>query len=65
MVVESTTEPAKRLWTELGYEFMEHANPERGLLVLMDMKRGIEIISPAGSAATELRAFLERRGEGV
>ena len=56
---------AKRMWTELGYEFVDHTRPERGMAVLIDMKRGVEIISPIGPAAAELREFLDKRGEGV
>ena len=56
---------ARNMWTELGYEFVEHTRAERGMAVLIDMNRGVEIIAPIGPAATELRAFLDERGEGV
>ncbi|HKX79929.1 MAG TPA: VOC family protein [Novosphingobium sp.] len=64
-VEPSNLDAARQLWTDLGYEFVDHTMPERGMAVLIDMKRGVEVISPIGPQAGELREFLDKRGEGV
>jgi hypothetical protein len=58
---------AADVWRMLGFEFAEILLEDVSLRVLLDWKRGIEIVSPTTSDATvcAARSYLNERGEGV
>lgn len=68
-VARERHDAAGQLFTELGFNFEDITLDELGLRVLLDWKRGIELISPnpdsAAAVAVSVSEFLANHGDGV
>jgi methylmalonyl-CoA/ethylmalonyl-CoA epimerase len=68
-VERANQDDAARFWTDLGFELEVIELEDVGLRVLLDWRRGIEVIAPTDPSRSEglrvRRLFLDDHGQGV